>query len=33
MLNDIEDYEADIELDLEDQTEELINHYNLEKIN
>lgn len=31
ILNDIEDYEADIELDLEDQTEELINHYNLER--
>lgn len=30
ILNDIEDYEADIELDLEDQTEQLINHYNLE---
>lgn len=31
ILNDIEDYEADIELELEDQTEELINHYNLER--
>ena len=31
ILEDIEDYEADIELDLEDQTEQLINHYNLEK--
>lgn len=31
ILNDIEKYERDIEADLEDQTEELLNHYNLEK--
>ncbi len=31
ILNDIEDYEKDIEADLEDQTEQLINHYNLER--
>lgn len=31
ILNDIEDYERDIEADLEDQTEELINHYNLQR--
>ena len=32
ILNDIEKYEAEIELELEDQTEELLNQYNL-KIN
>lgn len=31
ILNDIEDYERDIEADLEDQTEQLVNHYNLER--
>lgn len=31
ILNDIEKYEAEIELDLEDQTEELLNQYNLKK--
>ena len=31
ILNDIEDYEKDIEADLEDQTEQLVNHYNLER--
>ena len=31
ILNDIEKYERDIEADLEDQTEELLNHYNLER--
>lgn len=31
ILNDIEKYEAEIELDLEDQTEELLNHYNLKR--
>ena len=31
ILDDIEKYEAEIELDLEDQTEELLNHYNLKR--
>lgn len=31
ILQDIEGYEADIELDLEDQTEQLINQYNLKR--
>lgn len=31
ILNDIEDYERDIEADLEDQTEQLVNHYNSER--
>lgn len=31
ILNDIEKYEQNIEADLEDQTTELLNHYNLER--
>lgn len=31
ILNDIEKYESEIEADLQDQTEELLNHYNLSR--